>query len=192
MEECTIFWRWFERNETRFREIEEASREALLDELLEALHAYSPNLWFETGTADDGVSELIISAEGNADYFSDVRLLIAAAPVIAGWRFLAFKPANGFGFTTQYEGTTFSPDATWFLPLSCPGEHGALGIRVGYAHYDEQEHLRFLTGTYIMLECALGELAFAEQVQHVEVGRLPSSPASSGYLPLIELGEMVM
>jgi len=191
MQECKVFWRWFERNEDRLREIEEASREALFDELLDALHAYSPQLWFETGTADDGVSELIISAEGNADYFSDVRLLIAAAPAIAGWRFLAFKPANGFGFTTEYEGTTFSPGATWFMPLSSHSDRGALGIRVGYAHYDEQQHQRFLTGTFIMLECALGELAFAEQVHHVEVVRLPSSPASSGYLPLTELGEIV-
>ncbi len=181
------FWTWFERNATRFRDVEVPEKESLLDELQEALHCYCPHLWFETGRADDGTNELIISAEGDRSYFSAVRTLVAAAPKVPGWRFIAFKPGCGFEFDTVYEGVTFSPKATWFLPLRSKSDPLSLGVRVGYAHFDQAREQIFATGTFIMLECALGELALAESVQHIEVVALPSSPESSGYLPLPEL-----
>lgn len=160
-----------------------------MDDLLDALHDYCPQLWFETGRAEDGCNELIISAEGDTDYFSAVRTLIAAAPTVSGWRFVAFKPACGFDYDTCYGGITFSPQATWFMPLRSSSDPSALGIRVGYAHYEQAKEQIFMTGTFIMLECALGELALAQQVRHIEVVALPSSPESSGYLPLPELAE---
>jgi hypothetical protein len=191
MEDQRKFWAWFQRNEARFRDVEVPEKEQLLDELLCALHDYCSHIWFETGRADDGCNELIISAEGDTHYFSAVRTLIATAPLIPGWRFVPFKPGSGFDFETCYEGITFSPKAAWFLPLRSSSDPSALGIRVGYAHYDQAMDQTFRTGTFIMLECALGELALAEQVKHIEVGALPSSPESSGYSPLPELAGLV-
>jgi hypothetical protein len=185
------FWVWFEVNEKRFRNVEVDDKEQLLEEILETLHAYCPHLWFETGCADDGVCELIISAEGDIEHFSAVRTLVAAAPPIPGWRFIAFKPAMGFEFNTSYAGITFSPESTWYLPLRSSNDPSALGLRVGYAHFDAARSQDFLTGTLIMLECALGELALAEGVQHIEVAALPSSPESSGYSPLHQLAVLV-
>ena len=185
------FWDWVGHNEARFRNVEEPEKEHLLDELLDALHGYCEHLWFETGKAEDGCNELIISAEGDSAHFSAVRTLVATAPSIVGWRFIAFKPANGFDFDTNYEGLTLSPKATWFLPLRSSSDPDGLGIRVGYAHFEKAREQAFLNGTYIMLECALGELALAERVQHIEVVALPSIPESSGYLPLTDLAGFV-
>ena len=191
MEDQRTFWGWFERNEERFRNVDVPESEQLLDELLVELHDYCPHLWFETGKADDGLNELIISAEGNTNYFSAVRTLIAAAQPIAGWRFIAFKPGSGFDFDTCYEDIIFSPKSAWFMPLRSSSNPSALGIRIGYAHYDQAKEQSFLTGTHLMLECALGELVLAEQIQHIEVAALPSSPESSGYSPLTELSDLV-
>lgn len=181
------FWSWFERHELKFRSVEMPEQEELLDELLEQLHDYCPHLWFETGRADDGCNELIVSAEGNTNYFCSVRTLIAVAPEIRGWRFIAFKPGNGFGFSTCYEGITFNPKTTWFRPLVSEGHPSRFGIRVGYSHYDSAYEQAFQTGTLIMLECALGELILAEYVQHIEVVTLPSCPVSEGYFLLPEI-----
>lgn len=191
MKDQLAFWRWFERNEDRFRDIEVPKDEQLLDEILEALQAYCAHLWFETGRAEDGCNELIVSAEGQTRYFSAVRTLVAAAPPITGWRFIAFKPPQGFDFDTHYEGITLSPKATWYMPLRAAEDPGDLGLRIGYAHYNPKRQQAFLAGTFIMLECALGELALAEQVQHIEVVALPSSPESSGYFPLPELARIL-
>lgn len=181
------FWKWFEANADRFKEIEVEEREALLDELLENLHNYCPDLWFETGRADDGISELIISAEGNVDHFSAVRTLIATAPDVPNWRFIAFKPATGLEFSTSYAGLTFDPSTAWFLPLRSNSDPTRRGARIGYAHFESTRSDEFLTGTFIMLESVIGELSLAERLHHVEVGPLPSSPESSGYLPLRDL-----
>ncbi len=189
MKDELVFWGWFEQNEARFRNIQVDEKEQLLDELLEALHTCSTNLWFETGKADDGVNELIISAEGRREHFSAVRILVAAAPKLPGWRFIAFKPAEGFDFNTQYANITFSPKATWFMPLRSSHDPAARGLRVGYAHFDTSRAKDFLTGTIIMLEGVLGEMTLAECVHHIEVVALPSSPESSGFLPLTEIGE---
>ena len=89
MEDQRKFWEWFKQNEGRFRDVEVPEKERLLDDLLDALHDYCPQLWFETGRAEDGCNELIISAEGDTSYFSAVRTLIAVAPTISGWRFIA-------------------------------------------------------------------------------------------------------
>lgn len=191
MENQRAFWEWFEGNESRFRSIQLPRDEPLLDEIQEALHAYSPGVWFETGQAEDGCNELIVSAEGQTRYFSAVRTLIASAPLVPGWRFIAFKPAQGFDFDTRYEGIVLSPKATWYMPLRSAADPTALGLRIGYAHYDPAREREFLAGTFIMLECALGELALAEQVKHIEVAALPSSPESSGYLPLPALAHLV-
>ncbi len=100
---------------------------------------------------------------------------------------LAFKPACGFDYTVDYSGITFSPKATWFRPVKLSDAPSALGICVAYAHFAESRRQEYLNGTYIMLDCALGELALAEQVHYVEVEALPSSPETSGYQPLVEL-----
>lgn len=191
MEDEREFCEWFEQNEKRFRDIEVPEKEQLLDELLGVLHEYCSDIWFETGKANDGINELIISAEGNQNFFSAVRMLVAAAPLVAGWRFIAFKPGNGFDFETFYEGIKFSAGATWFLPLRSHSDPSSFGIRIGCAHFDQAREQVFMAGTFIMLECALGELVLAEQVQHIEVVALPSSPESSGYLPLAELADFV-
>lgn len=191
MQEQREFWTWFGANEARFRDLEVEEKEALLDELQESLHRYCSELWFETGCATDGINELIISAEGNLDYFSAVRTLVAAAPDIAGWRFIAFKPAVGFEFSTSYEGIIFDPATAWFLPMRSNSDPTRRGVKVGYAHFESARSEDFLAGTFLMLDSALGELHFAEQLHHVEVVALPSSPESSGYVPLRNLEEFL-
>lgn len=185
------FWSWFRSNEVRFRDLEVPHKELLLNELLEKLQEFSGELWFELGGRPDGPRELVITAEGNADSFDDVRCLVRAAPQVPGWEFIAFKPAQGFDFVTEYEGVTVAPEATWFLPLQSSSDPKSFGIRVGYAHYESAKRSVFLAATYIMLEAGLGELATAERIQHVEVGPLPSVPDTSGYVEISRLAEFL-
>lgn len=181
------FWQWFQANESRFRDIEVPEKEELLDELMEQLHQFSENLWFELGGHPDGPHELIISAEGRVEAFHEVRRLIGTAPKIPGWVLIAFKPAHGFDFVTSYAGLKFAPEATWFLPLESQENPESLGLRVAYAHFDPTRLQDFLAATRIMLEAGLGELATAERIQHVEVGLLPSRPDAEGYIEISEL-----
>jgi hypothetical protein len=185
------FWAWFVENEKRFRNVETAEKEQLLDELQGQLHAFCDSLWFETGGHPNGPRELVITAEGRSELFPKVRQLIAAAPQIDGWRFIALKPAQGFDFVTEYAGITISPPATWFLPLESKTKPEALGLRVAYSHFEKAKEKTYLAGTYVVLEAGLGELDAAEKIHHVEVCGAPSSPESLGYMVLHELPEYI-
>jgi hypothetical protein len=181
------FWTWFAANETRFRNIQTREKEALLDELKRYLGAFCDSLWFEIGGHPNGPWELIISAQGCSELFPKVRELIGASPALDGWQFIAFKPAHGFDFVTEYDGLTVSPEATWFMPLESSTDSEALGLRVAYAHFDQSKEKTYLAATYVMLEAGLGELDVAEKIQHVEVCAAPSAPESAGYIVLHEL-----
>jgi hypothetical protein len=126
MTKAAQFWHWFRENEHRFRRIEVPEKEELLDEIQGALHEFSNDLWFEVGGHPEGPHELIITAEGRHRAFGLVKDLVSAAPAIAGWRIIAFKPAHGFDFVTVYDDITVSPDSTWFSVL--PARTVAEGI----------------------------------------------------------------
>lgn len=66
-----------------------------------------------------------------------------------------------------------------------------LGFRIGHAHHDPAREDVFPAASRLMLESALGELAFAECVRHVEVVALPSSPQAGGFRPLVELAALI-
>ena len=191
MDTPQTFWAWFVDNERRFRNVETQEKAQLLDELQEHLHAFCDSLWFEIGGHPTGPRELIISAEGRSEFFPKVHELVGTAPELDGWRFIAFKPAQGFDFVTEYEGVTISPKATWFMPLESRANPEALGLRVAYSHFEKSKEKRYLAATYVVLDAGLGELDAAEKIQHVEVCAAPSAPESAGYILLHELPQYI-
>jgi hypothetical protein len=181
MKGASSFWSWFSENERRFRDIEVAEKEQLLDELQENLQAVCADFWFEVGGGEIGPRELVITAEGKLSIFAQLLEFVRAAPRIAGWEVVAFKPPQGFSFVTEYEDIIVAPEATWFLPLFSASNPQSLGLRVAYAHFESAKERQFLSATYITLEAALGELAAAQEIDHLEVCRAPSAPESEGY-----------
>lgn len=181
------FWRWFAANQARFRSVEGPSKEALLDELGEHLEAYCAGLFFEIGGTPGGTTELIITAEGRRSLFGAVRELIASAPVLDGWELIAFKPAQGSDFVTNYEGARVDPKACWFLPLESPSDPERLGLRVGCPTFDPSLRRDFGNAMLIVLDTVLGELRAADEIGYVEVVELCAAPAEEGFIELPEL-----
>lgn len=181
------FWTWFTGNEQRFRDLDVPEKEQLLDELLDKLHAFDADLWFEMGGAPTGPRELVITAEGNLSAFPALLELCRAAPPIEGWEVVPFKQPQGFEFTTEYEDIVVAPEATWFLPLLSNQDPHTLGLRLAFAHFQSARQQQFFNAAYIMLEAGLGELATAESIAHLEVCLAPSNPEAEGYRVLTDL-----
>lgn len=154
--------------------MEEAEKDRALDELLERLHLYSEHLFFEVGGhPNDPEVELVISADGELEYFDEVESLVEAAPILSPWRFIKFKQPQGPGMITHYEGREFDPQNIVFLPLSMTGKPDAVAIRVCYPDYTDEENEMFTKATYLVLETLIGERAGALDIDYLDVVKTP-------------------
>lgn len=187
MANTTQFWRWFKDNERRFRNVEVAEKDQLLDEIQHALHQISEDLWFEIGGDREGPHELVITAEGKHELFGLVREVVSGAPKIPGWEITAFKPARGFDFVTTYGDITISPKSAWFTVLPAPEGPDGFDLRVAYLDFDPAHAEVFTTATYVILEGGLGELAVAQIIRSLQVCAAPPDPPAEGYRLLTEL-----
>jgi len=184
-----LFWSWFKTNASRFAGLGGEDEDDLLDEFERALHLFHPELYFEIGGRPEGPRELVITADGDRSLFPLVEELVAAAPAVPGWEVIAFKQAGGFECTVNYQGLTLDPAACWFRPLVATTDRSIFGLQVASPAYSSESEKTLLSAVYVLLDSALGELACAEQIQHVEVAPLPAQPETEGFMALRELPE---
>lgn len=166
------FWDWFKSNEAKYfflNQINDAEEiEKLLNEFLENLHRYCDKLFFEIGGHPDDKQDLIITAEGDTDYFNQVEKIVSSSPELEYWNVIAFKPIRT-DYVTEYKGITLDPKTMWFIPLNNNDNPYKIGVRLYSDSYIEDNKLDFLTAAYIVLDNLLGERLNALNVGYVEI-----------------------
>lgn len=190
-----IFWNWFIENSSKYFSINQLTdleeKERLLEEFLKQLHDYCDKLYFEIGGVPNERQELIITSAGNRDYFVKVEALVGRAPKLNDWEIIAFKPAMGTNFVTQYLGVELDPKKIWFLPLDNEKFPLALGLRIFLPIYTIEQQDILLEGCYQLLNTMLGEKSAALDVQHVEIDKIPNNPEENGLIEFSELVEYI-
>lgn len=189
------FWDWFVANNNAYlflNQVDPIEKERLLGNLLVELHKYCEKLFFEVGGKTDGNQQLIITAEGNTDYFDQVEALVSKAPALDNWTFFALIPPMGSDFQIEFEGVTLVPNEMWFLPLESPGNPSAIGIRVCIRNYELiKDHDYFMSTIYEVLDTVVGEKTFATDIDYIETEQLPDYPEEEGMIELAELGAYI-
>jgi len=189
------FWNWFEEHNKSYLsldEINEAVKEQLLNELQDHLHEYCDRLYFQVGGMPGQEQELIITAEGNTDFFEQVEALVNNAPAIDDWTFVAFIQPRDDLVTTNFEDVELKPAEIWFLPLQSASKPHSIGIKVCTPNYDIiKESKWFKSAIYKMLDAVLGEKSFALDIDHIDFGKLPGNPEEQGMIELAELPAFV-
>jgi hypothetical protein len=194
MDTTSQFWNWFKDNNkayTFLNSVDEEAKEKLLNDFLEQLHKYCDNIYFEIGGYPDEDQELIITAEGDKNYFDQVEELVNAAPKIEGWRFIAFKPPMPHNFKSKWDDLELNTEDMWFLPLS-NDKTQELGIRVCFNNQDLIQDNETLTPLlYKMLDTIVGEKSFALDIHYVDTDLLPDNPEEEGLYPILELPKYI-
>jgi hypothetical protein len=188
------FWEWFVKNQNKYlflNQVESDVKENLLNEFANQLHKFCENLFFQIGGHPDQTQELIITAEGNIEYFDKVEELINAAPKLKDWNFIAFKPPMEFGFKSTYQNITSDSKDLWFLPLQDSSNPKSLGIRIGFPNYESSKEKEFTFIAFLMLDTILGEKSTALDINYLDVDILPDDPDNNGFIHLSELKDYV-
>ncbi|GHT40620.1 hypothetical protein FACS189437_06470 [Bacteroidia bacterium] len=114
------FWNWFEKNEKNFLKIVEKRdsseiNKKFFEPLSEKLNELKDGYYFLVGMDNDSTAELIFSAEGVIKFFVFVEELVAAAPNLPNWKFIALKPAPHIeNVNIEMNGYKFGSDNLYF------------------------------------------------------------------------------
>lgn len=185
------FWGWFKKNNAKYFFLNQIDnkeeKEKLLNDFLVQLHQYSDKLFFEIGGHPDEEQDLIITAEGNTNYFSKVEELVGQAPRLKDWNIIAFKPPKEFGFITQYNDITLDPRQMWFTPLNNPDAPHLIGLKMFLKNFDPKKEQEYLFATSIALDNILGEQSNAENIAHIEVENISSKLQEENLIEVSEL-----
>lgn len=170
MTKAEAFWSWFDQNKDKYLNLEVSNQEELLDELLEELQKYHPELYYEIAIDEEYEdNQLIISAEGVLEYFPVVEELVAASPIFEEWTIFALKPPKGFDFELEHKDVVLKPSDLIFMPLEHPEHPGKLGLQIAIPSYKEDEHEDYLWSAEMLLEACLGEKASVMEIDYVDV-----------------------
>lgn len=176
MEKAQEFWDWFKMNEAKYfflnQSTDDMEKESLLDDLLEHLHLYCEDLYFLVGGIPNENQDLIITAEGDIDFFADVELLVKQAPQLEHWNIIAFKPARKGGIV-KYDTVELDPKEMYFDPLESKSSE-KIGLRIYIEDYDSMQRESYLTAAGILVDTILGEQSSAMDIGHIEMGGLQS------------------
>jgi hypothetical protein len=183
------FWRWFIENEANFL-VNDTFHANHGDALTAELRKVHPDLVWEVSIKPDGVSDFIISGDGLRDMIPVVKALVGTARNLDHWNVIAFRPRvqNFARLDLTYEGRLFDPKKIWFHPI-VDGEF----FDVIFFHPDfdiENDRDLIISGTYILLDMALGELDVMTGTRFIDHQRLLEDPASVGLLPFSSLRDV--
>ncbi|HAP65214.1 MAG TPA: hypothetical protein DCR93_38965 [Cytophagales bacterium] len=171
------FWAWFEQHYAPLlflREVDRPERERIMDECLNRLHEFHPQLFFQIGGHPEADRyELIITAEGVKEAFPIVEQLVAAPPVMKDWHVVAFKQPQGTHLSLEYGGRRFTPQEIDIIPMEHHSDPSMVGFQVCYPEYSPLEKNLYFGGTYLLLETILGEKSAALDIDFLEIIRTP-------------------
>lgn len=185
------FWEWFIKNEAKFyflNQIEDdEERERVLDVFQKKLHQYCPHLYFEIGGLPNADQELIITSEGNIDFFDNVTCLVDKAPNISNWKIVAFKQPHNGNYVFENKKVKISTKEIWFLPLSNEQKPNMLGLRIGIPKFQKEIKEDYLNAMHKVLNTKLGEKNYSLYISFVDVVDLPSNPKQNGFIEFVDL-----
>jgi hypothetical protein len=180
------FWTLFSLRADALSKIESAEN-PVYDEILAKLHEVHDGLYFEISTKD-GASELIITAEGEKALFGLVDDIVAAAPKVQGWSYVALKPKVGLARSITWEGHVIDCAEVVFEPLE-DEKSGDFGIRLLVPDLPKDKQESVHNGLLRVLDHALGERRFADEIKFTEVDALDAD--ADDYIPLSALDRFI-
>ncbi|MGL5236245.1 MAG: DUF695 domain-containing protein [Empedobacter falsenii] len=187
-----IFWKWFQENEYKFFETVKNQRNIekdFFDKLSPQLDKIKSEIYFLTGMADDNTVELIFTPDGIIKNIVFVEELVAAAPKLSNWKFIALKPATG-NMGLHMENYTFAEENLSFYPIVYENYPDEIDIVIAFDQYKEEDNGQIVNGIYIFLDNYLGELNTVTIIDNLTV--IAKDDAAQELIPMEKLKDYLI
>jgi hypothetical protein len=178
------FWNWFVHHEPKlfnFDPNQEAERERIFDEIAGQLRRIDSDLTFEFGP-NDARREFVISAGGVQRAFPSVISLAAAAPPLARWRVIAFRPRRTPIYPVELGGKRVDPRDVQFS-LRDNGKVPGIYLFIPGFREDDAD---FKQIGYLLLDEVLGEYDVESRLGVIKMFS-PQTPADGDRYSLPDL-----
>jgi len=190
------FWSWFAQHEQAFlkavqdrNSIEKEFFDPLSAKLAEIREGY----FFLTGMPDKQTAELIFTPDGVIKNMVFAEELVAAAPAIGHWKFIALKPAIDIEhISIQMAGYDFHKDNMHFYFSNDPEYPDNIDITIVHDDFTEERKAPISNGCYIFLDNFLGELNFVNMIDMLRVSGRSSVEAGKELVPIARLKDYLI
>lgn len=187
------FWNWFEQHAAGFHTVlkqRDHIERKLLNKVIEKLNQLREGYFVLVGMNDGGTAELIITPDGAIKNIVFAEELIAAAPQIEGWKFIALKPAmpdSDFGI--QMGPYTFNTQNLHFRYHKDESYPDNIAITIIHDDYNESNKKEIANGCFIFLDNYLGEYQSVSGLDEVRFGHKEDS--SDELIPISKLKDFL-
>jgi Family of unknown function (DUF695) len=170
------FWAWFQQHEKEYYKVVKTNDTSKID--AEFFDNMAPKLaelrdcYFYLVGMEGDIAELNFTADGSIPNFVYIEELVAAAPMIAGWRFVAHKDALCEKISDMAIGMQdydFSPKNINFYANDNTDYPDAIDITITYKDWVDKDEGAIKNGVFIFLENYLGEICFNCDIDEVEI-----------------------
>ena len=189
MRKINTFWNWFQDNNQTIKNfINETpkSQKQISHWIKHRLGFYSKELDYMIifPKKPTEKTELIITANGNPEYFTRVTELIKHAPVLKHWKFTAFiqptvhieKTIDGLDEPYVFQEITIKTSEIKFLPLAYDEKTKKLNIIVYLKNYNIHcDTKTWKQAIYIIMQDLLGEKSLYQNINFVQLACLPTN-----------------
>ncbi|WP_284651646.1 hypothetical protein [Flavobacterium terrisoli] len=186
MRRITLFWEWIQYNEQTLRNLRNEKpkvQKMFLFWLDRHLHNYCENLesilMFPVN--ENEPVQLVISANGDPEYFNKVTTLVEAAPTLKKWKFIAFiQPSEnieemeaGLDKPYVFKDITLKASELKFMPFQYENEI-KIDMIVYLKNFTVLSHNQnLLQVIYIIMQDIIGEKLLHQNINFVELAQLP-------------------
>lgn len=179
-----IFWEWFAENSARYRnfEINGPEQDKLIHELDRRLKKVHRGIHWVFDSGKGETREFILSADGMRDLIPVIQNLVAAAPLLPGWKIIAFRPRLSpiDDISLEVAGSKIEVEDLWFA-LRPEGDR--IGVELYLPGVETRPEEGNYIITFLMLDNALGEFDVMTRVGEIHPRSVPSDPIAANLKP---------
>lgn len=187
------FWNWFAAHSDTFYELlqnQEDIEEKFLNPLGEAVRPISEHIYFLVGMNNEGIGEVIFTSDGVVKAMPLIEDLVGQAPSVPRWSFIAHKQAFDVGcYGIKMGEYTFDGEKMQFFADEQPAYPDLISLKLVHEDYKAEDKKMLENGCMIFLDNFLGELAFTNQVDEIE---LVASADGKELIPITKLKDYLL